>query len=113
MMMRLSLGISTEEIQDIFHAELADGFAFDGGLGQGAFFVLEGEDALFDGVGDGEFVDGDIHGLVEAVDAVDGLFFDELLFFAKENKVSIVMVSLFRFEAILDVCMIEGGRRWK
>lgn len=30
-------------------------------------------------MGDGEFVDCDVDGLVEAVDAVDGLFFDELV----------------------------------
>jgi hypothetical protein len=28
---------------------------------------------------DADFVDGDVDGLVEAVDAVDGLFFDELM----------------------------------
>ena len=36
------------------------------------------EDAFFDGVGDGDFVDYDVDFLGEAVDAVDGLFFDEL-----------------------------------
>jgi hypothetical protein len=39
---------------------------------------LQLEDALFDAVVDGEAVDGYVDGLVEAVDAVDGLFFYEL-----------------------------------
>lgn len=39
---------------------------------------MQGKDAGFDSAGDGEFVDDDVGGLVEAVDPVDGLVFDEL-----------------------------------
>jgi hypothetical protein len=39
---------------------------------------LQLEDALFNGVVDAEAVDGHINRLVEAVDAIDGLLFDEL-----------------------------------
>lgn len=46
--------------------------------GQKTFLFLEFEDTLFDGVGDGEFVDDYVDGLSETVDTVDGLFFDEL-----------------------------------
>lgn len=77
--MLLPFSVAAEKIQDIAHRELAHRrFALDGGFCELAFFVLEGEDAGFDGAGDGEFVDGDVAGLVEAVDAVNGLVFDEL-----------------------------------
>ena len=72
------LGIPSEEVQDILQAQLRNGFAFDGGLGQLALFLLEVEDALFDAVGDSYLVNHHVDGLVEAVDAIDGLFFDEL-----------------------------------
>jgi hypothetical protein len=74
----LMLRLASEQIQDILHRQLADRFAFDGRFGELPFFLLQGEDAGFDGAGDGEFVDDDVGGLVEAVDAVDGLVFDEL-----------------------------------
>ena len=81
MMMMIMLGIPPKQIQNILHTQFPRGVfpaAFNGLFGELAFLVLQLQDAGFDGVGDGEFVDGDVDGLVEAVDAVDGLFFDEL-----------------------------------
>jgi hypothetical protein len=78
-MAMVELGIALEQVKHILHAEFADGLAaFDGGLGQFALSFLQFEDAFFDRVVDGEAVDGDVDGLVETVDTVDGLFFDEL-----------------------------------
>jgi hypothetical protein len=71
--------LALEQIKNILHAKLANRLsALDRGLGEFALCLLELEDALFDRVVDGEAVDCDVDGLVEAVDAVDGLFFDEL-----------------------------------
>lgn len=73
------LSLALEQVENVFHAELADGLAaLDGSLGELAFGFLQFEDALFDAVVDGEAVDGDVDGLVEPVDAIDCLFFDEL-----------------------------------
>lgn len=75
------LRIATEELHDLLHAQLASAAvlaALDGLVGELALLLLQLEDALFDGVGDGDFVDYDVDFLGEAVDAVDGLFFDEL-----------------------------------
>ncbi|TFB07735.1 hypothetical protein CCMA1212_000512 [Trichoderma ghanense] len=55
-------------------------------LGEEALLVLQVEDAFFHGLLDGELVDDYVDGLGEAVDAVDGLFFDELLIERKEPK---------------------------
>lgn len=55
-----------EELHELVEAEL-EGFllhaAFDGLFGEEAFFVLQVEDALFDGLGDGELVDDYVDGL--------------------------------------------------
>ena len=74
------LRIATEQLQDLLHAELACAAlaAFDGLVGEFAFLFLEVEDTFFDRVFDGDFVDDYVGFLGEAVDAVDGLFFDEL-----------------------------------
>jgi hypothetical protein len=68
-------------LQDLFHTELTDvrlGTTFNGLVCQFALLLLEFEDALLDGVLDCDFVDYDVGLLGEAVDAIDGLFFDEL-----------------------------------
>lgn len=70
--------VAPEQFQNVLHAELADRFALDGRLGEGPFFLLKGQDALFDRVGDGQSVDDDVDRLIEPMDTVDGLFFDEL-----------------------------------
>jgi hypothetical protein len=68
-----------EEVKDIFHRQLADGFAaLDSSLGKFPLSLLQLENALFDGVVDGKTVYGNIDGLIEAMDAVYCLFFDEL-----------------------------------
>lgn len=73
------LSIMAKKLQHVLHGEFGgSGFPLDGGVRELAFLVLEVEDTFFDGVFDGEFVDDDILGLVESVDAVDGLFFYEL-----------------------------------
>ena len=79
--MMLMFRVPPEQIQDILHGQFRRGrfpAAFDGLLGEFAFLLLQLEDAGFDRVGHGEFVDGDVDRLVEPMDAVDGLFFDEL-----------------------------------
>ena len=78
---RIELGLSLEKVKNVLHAELADSFtALDSSLRKLAFSFLEFEDALFDRVVDGEAVDGDIDGLIKAVDAVDCLLLDKLLY---------------------------------
>lgn len=70
-----------EQINDFVDAQLEralPGAAFDGLLGEEAFLLLEGEDTVFDGVSDGEFVDDNVDGLRETMDTVNGLLFDEL-----------------------------------
>ena len=71
-------GVVPEERHDVFHAKLADCLAFDGGGGELTLLLLQGENALFYRVFDGKFVDDDVNCLVQAVDAIDGLLFDEL-----------------------------------
>lgn len=74
------LSLALEEVEDVLHGELADGFAaFDSRLGEFTLRFLQLKDALFDAVVDREAVDGHVDGLVEAVDTVDCLFFDELV----------------------------------
>tara|TARA_R110002003_G_scaffold70_26_gene6558 strand:+ start:7607 stop:8092 length:486 start_codon:yes stop_codon:yes gene_type:complete len=76
---RLILGLALEQRKNILHAQLANRLAaFNCGVGKLAFRFLQLEDALFNGVVDAEAVDGYINGLVEAVDSIDGLLFDEL-----------------------------------
>jgi hypothetical protein len=74
------LRIFPEQAEDIVEAELRCGLALalDSHLRQGSFLFLQVEDPLLDAIADGDFVDDDIDRLVEPVDAVDGLFFDEL-----------------------------------
>lgn len=76
---RLILGIASEKLHDILHAQFADRLAaFDRRLSELALLFLEREDPLLDRVGDGELVDDDVDSLVETVDPVDRLFFDKL-----------------------------------
>jgi len=73
------LTLATKQRHHILHREILDGFTtFDRRVGEFAFRFLQLENAFFDGVVDGEAVDGYVDGLVEAVDAVYGLFFYEL-----------------------------------
>jgi hypothetical protein len=61
------------------HTKLANSLAtFDGGLREFALCFLESEDALLNGIVDGKAVDGDVDGLIEAVDTVDCLFLNKL-----------------------------------
>lgn len=80
-----------EQIDDFVDAQFERallGAAFDSLLGEEALLLLEGEDTVFDGVGDGELVDDDVDGLGETVDTVYGLLFDELW------EVSIFVIEL-------------------
>lgn len=73
------LRITLEERKDVLHTKLSDCLAaLDRRLRELALRFLQCEDALFDGIVDGEAVHGYVDGLVEAVDSVDGLLFDEL-----------------------------------
>lgn len=73
------LGFTLEQGEHVVHAELAHCLAaLERRGGELALCLLQVQDALFDAVVDGEAVDGYVDGLVEAVDAVDGLFFYEL-----------------------------------
>jgi hypothetical protein len=73
--------VTLEEVEDVFHRKLADGFAaLDSSLGEFALGLLQLENALFDRVVDGQTVHGDIDGLIEAMDTVYCLFFDKLYF---------------------------------
>lgn len=77
---RRMLSISPKQPQYLLHAQLAGTAlsALDGLVGELTLLFLQVENALFDRVGDGDFVDDDVDGLRETVHAVDGLFFDEL-----------------------------------
>lgn len=73
------LRVPSKQAQNITHTQLRDRLAaLDGRGREFAFLGLKVEDPFFDGVGDGEAVDCYVDGLVEAVDAVDCLFFYEL-----------------------------------
>ena len=75
------LGLPLEEVEDVFHGKLADGFtALERSLGKFALGLLQLENALFNRVMDGQTVHSHIDGLVEAMDAVYCLFFNELYF---------------------------------
>ena len=72
-----------EEVDNVLEGELEAlaavlGAALDGLLGEQALLVLQVDDALLDCVGDCEPVNGDVDGLREAMDAVDGLLLDKL-----------------------------------
>lgn len=74
-------GAAAEEVHNLVEAELEElllGAAFDGRLGKQALLLLQVKDALLDRLFDCEFVDDHVDGLGQPVDAVDGLFFDEL-----------------------------------
>jgi hypothetical protein len=71
--------LAAKQGHHVLHGEVLDGLAtLDSCVGELALCFLEFEDTLFYGVVDGEAVDCYIDGLVEAVDAVYCLFFDEL-----------------------------------
>lgn len=79
-MFAIELAFAAKQRHHILHGEVLDSFTtFNGGIGELAFCFLELEDAFFDRVVDAEAVDSYIDGLVEAVDTVDCLFFNELL----------------------------------
>ena len=73
------LALATKQRHHILHREILDGFTtFDRRVSELPLGFLQLENAFFDGVVDGEAVDGYVDGLVEAVDAVYCLFFYEL-----------------------------------
>lgn len=75
----LVLGFALEQRQNVLHAQLANGFAaLNCSFGELSLRFLKVEDALFDGVVNGETVNGHIDGLVETMDAIDGLFLNKL-----------------------------------
>lgn len=55
------------------------GARVNGLLGEQALLILQVNDALFDRLGDGQLVHNHVDGLVEAVNAVNGLFLDKLV----------------------------------
>lgn len=70
-----------EEVNELIETQLECallGARVNGLLGELALLVLKVDDALFDCVCDGELVDDHVYGLIEAMDAIDGLFLDEL-----------------------------------
>lgn len=78
-MLVVELCVSLEQRQHILHAEFAHGLAtLQSSSGELALRFLQLQDALFDGVVDGETVNCDVDGLIQTMDTVDGLFFDEL-----------------------------------
>ena len=75
----IELGIASEQVHNVLHAEFGDGLAtLDGRIGELALGVLQIQDAGFDRGSNGKFVDCYVYGLVKAMDAVYGLFFHEL-----------------------------------
>jgi len=80
LMVARMFGVLAEKVHDILHAQLADRLAaaLDGRVCKVALLGLQFEDALFDAVGDCEAVNYYVLRLVEAVDSIDCLFFDEL-----------------------------------
>jgi hypothetical protein len=89
-MAAIVFALATKQGHHVLHGEVLDGLAaLDGGVGELALCFLEFEDALFDGVVDGEAVDCYVDGLVEAVDAVYCLFFDELFCISLRSRVGL------------------------
>lgn len=73
------LGIVSEQLEHILHRQLGRrGLALDRRVRELAFLFLQIQDALLNGIFDGELVDDDVLCLVQPVYAVDGLFFYEL-----------------------------------
>lgn len=73
------LCFSAEQRHHVSHGQLAGScLAFDGRVCELPFAFLKVEDSIFDRIFDGKFVDFHVQGLVDTVDSVDGLFFDEL-----------------------------------
>jgi hypothetical protein len=79
-MLAIILALAAKQGHHILHSKILDRLpAFDSCVGELTLRFLQLEDTLFDGVVDGEAVHGYVDGLVETVDAVDCLFFDELV----------------------------------
>lgn len=75
------LGISSEQLHNFLHTEFACivlRTAFNSLVGKFSFLFLQGENTLFHGFLDGDFVDNNVDLLGEAMDSVDGLFFHKL-----------------------------------
>lgn len=101
------LRIAAEELHDLLHAQLTHAAvlaALDGLVGELALLLLKLEDALFDRVGDGDFVDYDVDFLGEAVDAVDSLLFDELGFWVSACYVGMGIIEGY----LRDSRMVQG-----
>lgn len=80
-MLEACLCFSTEQRHHVAHGQLARScLALDGCVGQLALAFLEVEDSIFDRVFDGELVYFHVQGLVDTVNSIDGLFFDELCY---------------------------------
>jgi hypothetical protein len=76
---RLVLRLVLEQRQDILHAKLADCLAaHDDGVSELALRLLQLKDTFFDAVVNGEAIYDNVDRLIEAVETVDGLFFDKL-----------------------------------
>ena len=72
--------LSPKQIQNILHTQLPHhGPTLNSRLSKRPLLLLQIQDALLDTVGDGELVDDDVDSLIEAVHAIDGLFFDKLI----------------------------------
>lgn len=70
---------TTEQRHHVLHSEILDSLAaLDGRIGEFALRFLQFENALFDRVVDAETVDCYVDGLIEAVNTINCLFFNEL-----------------------------------
>lgn len=73
--------IAAEEVHDLLEAELQDVLlhaSLNSRLREKALLLLQGEDTLFNGLLDGDFVDDDVDLLRQAMNTIDGLLLDEL-----------------------------------
>jgi hypothetical protein len=73
-------GISSEQLQDLLHPQLARTAlsAFKSLVCELPLLFLKIEDSLFNGVFDCDFIDNYVDFLSETVDSIDCLFLDEL-----------------------------------
>jgi hypothetical protein len=79
------LGISPEQLQDLFHAQFTRTAltTLDGLVGKLSLLLLQSEDSLLNRVFDGDLVDNNIYFLCKTVDSVDGLFLNKLRLLAR------------------------------
>jgi hypothetical protein len=73
------LGIMSEKLKHILHHKFRRlSLSFNGSISELAFLLLQIKDSFFDCVFDRQLIDDNVLGLVQAVHAVDSLFFYEL-----------------------------------